>query len=61
VKIHSEEAKLFHAERWMDRQDEAFHKFADVPEKRLYIKRITVQRRRITVTKQQTTCYMNVC
>jgi hypothetical protein len=40
VKIHPVEVKLFHADRWMDRQDEAFHHIADVSNKRLYIKRI---------------------
>jgi hypothetical protein len=34
------EAKLFHADRRMDRQDEAFHSILDVSNKRLYIKRI---------------------
>jgi len=34
------EAKSFHADRCMDRQDEAFHNIADVSNKRLYIKRI---------------------
>jgi hypothetical protein len=48
VKIHPVEAKLFHADRWMDRQDEAFHNIADVPNKRLYIKRIILQRRGIS-------------
>jgi hypothetical protein len=47
VKVHPVEAKLFHADRWMDRQDEAFHSIADVPTNRLYIKRIILQRRGI--------------
>jgi hypothetical protein len=47
VKIHPVEAKLFHPDRWMDRQDEAFHNTADVPNKRLYIKTIILQRRGI--------------
>jgi len=47
VKIHPVEAKLFHADRWMDRQDDAFHNIAGVPNKRLYIKRFNFQRRGI--------------
>jgi hypothetical protein len=43
------EANLFHADRWMDRQDEAFHNIADVPNKRLYIKRIILQRKGISL------------
>jgi hypothetical protein len=46
VKIHPVEAKLFHADRWMDRQDEAFHNIANVPNKRLHIKRIILKKER---------------
>jgi hypothetical protein len=49
VKIYPVEPKLFHADRWMERQDVSFHNFADVPKKRLYIKRIILQRRGISL------------
>jgi hypothetical protein len=49
VTIHPVEVKLFHADRWMDGQDEAFHNIADVPNKRLYIKRIILLRREISL------------
>lgn len=49
VKIHPVEAKLFHVDRWMERQYEAFHNIANVPNKRLHIKTIILQRRGISL------------